>query len=98
MSTFRLRRFAGDLEQPFGRIFVLTTGFSSVALEVAGNGLRSIADFAKIKSLTSHGEEEHTIESLEQNGRGLVDGAEDSLAVVGKLSQKSADRPSSLTV
>ena len=76
----------------------MATRLSSVAFEIAGDRLRRIADFPKIKSLASHCEEKHTIKFLEQNGRGLVDGAEDGLAVVGELSEKCTDGPGGLAI
>ena len=71
---------------------------SSVAFEVADEGIRRTTNVTKIEGLASHSEEEQTIEFLEQDGGGLMDGAEDSLAIVGELPKKGADRPRGLTV
>jgi len=69
-----------------------------MAFEVTGESVRRVADVSKENGFPSLREEEQTIKFLKQNGRGLVDGTEDSLALVGELSEKSTDGPGCLTV
>ncbi len=44
-----------------------------------------MADVAKVNCFTTFGEEEETIEFLEEDRAWLMDGGEDGLARVGKL-------------
>lgn len=67
-------------------------------LKVLDESVRVLADVAEVDSLATLLEEEEAIEDLEELGRRLMDGAKDSLALVGETPQERADRPSTLGV
>lgn len=71
---------------------------SAVLLEVVSERRGVCTDLAAVDSLATGGQEEQAVELLEQDGRRLMDGAQDGLATVSKLPHQGADRPSSLRV
>ena len=70
----------------------------AIAFKVLDEGRGVFANGAKVDWPTASCEEEEAVEFLKQDGRRLVDGAEDSLSVVCKLTHKTTDRPGSLRV
>ena len=70
----------------------------TVALEVASEGRGLLADFTEVNGPSALGEEQETIETLEEHGGRLVDSAENSLAVLGQSINEIENRPRSLTV
>jgi hypothetical protein len=70
----------------------------TILLKIVDQGLRILPDIAEVYCFPAFGEEEETIEFLEQNSGRLVDSAKNSLAVIRELSEQSADRPRSLGV
>lgn len=73
------------LKHPLGRIFIGATGPRAVAFEILGQDVGVAANVTEVDSTPAPREEEQTVEFLEQDGRGLMDGAEDGLAVIGEL-------------
>jgi hypothetical protein len=69
-----------NLKHVFGGILLLAALASAVGLEVLEKRLGVLADFAEVDCLSAFGEEEQAVEFLEEDGAGLVDGAEDGLA------------------
>lgn len=67
------------VEHVLGGIGVGRAGRATVADEVVDQGLRVLANLAKVDRPPSLGEEEQPVESLEEHCGGLVDGAEDGL-------------------
>lgn len=87
-----------NLEHVLSRVGVVRKGRAAVANEVVHESLRVLADLTKVHGLAALGEQQQAVEALEQDGRGLVDGAQDSLAVAGELLHEVADGPRCLTV
>jgi len=94
----RTRGCTNDFEHPLGRIGIRRALMSTIAFEVRRQNVRTLANFAKVDSLTTSGEEEKTIETLEQHGRRLVNSAENGLTGLGKLLHQIADSPGGLRV
>ena len=69
-----------------------------MALEVVNNRLALLSDFAKVGCPSPLCQQEEHVEHLEDRRRGLMYGAENGLAVVGKTAQQCADRPCRLAV
>jgi len=70
----------------------------TVALKVLDEGRGVFANGAKVDWSTPLCEKEKAVEFLEEDGRGLVDGAEDGLPVVGEFPHEAADGPGGLGV
>ena len=70
----------------------------AIAFEIIDHGGRIAAQVAKVNSLCSLLQQQHAIECLEELRRRLVNGAKDSLALVGKAAQERDDCPSALGV
>jgi len=70
----------------------------AVGLEVVQECAAVFTDFAKVDSFTATSEEEESVELLEEDGAGLVDCAEDCLAVVCQLPEERANSPGGLGV
>lgn len=81
------------IKHVFCWVFVLATRPSTVPFKVADQGFRVGADFAEVDLLSTLGEQQETVELREKLGRGLMDSAENGLAVVGKLLQELHNRP-----
>jgi hypothetical protein len=87
-----------DLEHVLGRVLVVAAVAGAVPLEIIQQRLRVAADIAKVDGAPALGEEQQPIKLLEQNGVGLVDGAEHGLSGVGKAAEQHADAPGALGV
>ncbi|TKW53776.1 hypothetical protein CTA1_1208 [Colletotrichum tanaceti] len=94
----RVGAVVDDLEHVLGRVLVVAAGPGAVGLEVVEQGARVVANVAKVDGAAAAGEEQQAVELLEQDGAGLVDGAEHGLARVGELAQERADGPRALRV
>ena len=73
-------------------------GFIAVAGEVVDQNLGVLTDIAIVDSASTASQEQKTIETLEQHGGRLVNGAKNSLAVLLELVQQIQNSPGSLRV
>jgi hypothetical protein len=96
--TVRTGSGTNDLQHPFGRVSLDWKLGSTVAFEVAGKGRRLLANLAEVNCSSTLGEEQQTIETLEKHRRRLVDGAENSLAVLGQGVNEIENGPGSLRI
>jgi hypothetical protein len=87
-----------DLEHPFSWVLVITTSSSTLLLKVVKQSTRVLTNVSKVHGLTTTSKEEKSVKLLEQNGTGLMDGAEDSLSCVGKLAKEGDNSPRALRV
>lgn len=87
-----------NLEHVLSGVLLVTASASAVALEIVEKGAGVVADITKVDSLTAAGEEEQAVELLEEDGAGLMDGAEDGLTGIGQLAEESANGPGALRV
>ena len=89
---------ASDLKHVLSRILILSARSCAVVGEVVQEGARVWSDVSEVNSLTTLAKEEKSVELLEQNGRGLMDGTENSLAVISQLAKECANSPRALRV
>ena len=80
------------------RVGVLRARIAALLLEVPKELGRVVADITEVDRLPALAEEQEPIKYLEQLGRRLVDRAEDSLAVIRKLTKEADNSPSALRV
>lgn len=92
------RRGTDDFEHPFGRILFRIYGMRPVSLKVRGQCFGVLANLAEIDSASTPGEQQKSVEALKQNGRGLMNGAQNGLAIIGEFVDERADGPGGLTV
>jgi hypothetical protein len=85
-----------DLQHVLRWILIFTALASAVCFEVFQESVRVLAEFAEVNSLATTGEEEKTVEFLEQDGGRLVDGAEDGLASGTEFTEEGDDGPRAL--
>ena len=71
---------------------------SAIVLEVLDESGRILADVAEVDGFTTFLEEEEAIEDLEELGRRLMDGTEDSLTLVREAPQEGTNGPGTLRV
>lgn len=90
----RPRRGPNDLQHPFGRVLLLPAEHRTPLFKVCRHGVH----VAKVDGAAAAGEEQQAVELLEERGRGLVDGAEDGLAVVREAADEGGDGPGGLGV
>ena len=69
----RTRSSTNDFQHPFCGIGVKWARVSTIALEVFGKDVCVFTDFAKIDGFTTFGEEQETMETLEEHGGWLMD-------------------------
>jgi hypothetical protein len=70
------------LKHHFSRILVSREFSGAIALEVAYHCLGVLSDSSKVHGLSTGGQEEESIEFLEQDSGWLMNGAQDSLTVI----------------
>lgn len=85
-------------KHPLGRVLSVVAGRRTVLLKVVDQGLRVLANVAKVDGSSTLGQEKQAIEALEQHGGRLVNGAKDGLAGLGKLFEEVEDGPRGLRV
>jgi hypothetical protein len=85
-----------NLKHVFGRVLLLAALAPAMGLEVLEKRLGVLADFAEVDCLSAFGKEEQAVEFLEEDGAGLMDGAEDGLAGGGQLLEEGDDGPGAL--
>ncbi|KAI6753414.1 hypothetical protein HG531_005583 [Fusarium graminearum] len=94
----RSRSSANDFQHPFGRVGLRGTCMATHAFKVAGHDVGVLADITKVHCLTTLGQEEKSVEALEQHGRGLMNCAKNGLAGVCQLLEKIQNSPRGLRV
>lgn len=87
-----------SLQHPLGRVLTLGTRRSTVADKVVDEDVGTGTDFTKVDGTSTFGEEEQSVEVFKEDGRGLVNGAEDSLAGGSELAEELKDIPGCLRV
>lgn len=85
-----------DLQHVLSRVLIFTTGTCTIVLEVLKKCSGVLAKVAEVDSLTTTGKEEETVELLEENGAGLMDGTKNGLAGIAELAEEGDDRPGTL--
>lgn len=97
-STHSLSGTSTDgLEHELGRVGVGRAG-RSVSLQILGQDVRVLSDVSEVDALSPSLEKKESVEVLEEEGVGLMDGAEDRLAGGGELSEESDDVEGGLSV
>ena len=96
--AFAVDALGNDLEHELGGVLVIATAPGAVPLKVVEQRTRVLADVAKVDRLAALGQEQQAVELLEEDGVGLVDGAQHGLAGVGELAEEDADGPGALRV
>jgi hypothetical protein len=94
----RTRCCANDFQHPLGGVGVRRALVGAVAFEVVGKDVGVLADFTVVDRAATFGEEQKTVEALEEHSRGLMDRAENSLARVGKLLEQIENSPGCLRI
>lgn len=74
-----------DLEHVFRGVLVFATFAGAGVFEVLEQSLGVLADVAEVDGFASFGEEEESVEFLEEDGAGLMDCAENCLSGGGQL-------------
>lgn len=92
------RRCTDLFQNPLGRIGFCGTANSGLALEVTSDGARAWPNVAKVDGLASGCEQKDSVKALEEDCGGLVDRAQNGLAIIGELAEEAADRPGGLAV
>lgn len=87
------RRCADDVEHPLCRVRSGRIWQPSILLEIVDQDRGTLADFTKVDSLSAFRQEQQAIETLEEHGGRLMNGAENGLSVILQFGQQIQDTP-----
>ena len=87
-----------NLQHVLGRVLLITALPCAVILKVTQQRPRILANVAKVNCLSTLGQEQKTVELLEQKSVGLMDSAENSLTCVSQLAEEDTNSPGTLRV
>lgn len=85
-------------QHPFSRVLAWRTFGCSGTFKVVDQDVGTGSNFSKVDSLSALGEEQESVKVFKQDGRRLVDGAQDGLTVSSQLSEQLQDVPRGLRV